>query len=73
MGEKKEKNYYVMCPFYRKDETVNIRCEGITKESTLVMQFKTKKGREEYQNKYCRTMGYKTCPLRKMLEQKYDK
>lgn len=65
-------NWYPKCPFYKKEEPVIVRCEGLTKDSRLVLQFNSKKNRLLYQSKYCKTEGYKKCRIYKMLMEKYD-
>lgn len=66
-----KKDDYVMCPFYKKEETTNVRCEGPIEDTRLVLQFANKAKRLRYQEKYCKTENYKKCRIRKMLEEKY--
>lgn len=67
-----EGNYYPKCPFYKKDEQTTVRCEGLTEDSRLVLQFNTKKSRVSYQEKHCKTEGYKKCRIYKMLTEKWE-
>lgn len=65
------KDAYVVCPFYKKEEPVTVRCEGPTKDTRLVLQFTNKTKRLQYQEKYCKTDMYIKCRICKMLEEKY--
>lgn len=64
-------NYYVKCPFYKKDKTMEIRCEGVCEESRTVQQFRNKEKKREYYGKYCKE-AYRKCRIYKMMMQKYD-
>ena len=59
------------CPYYQKSEIKKIKCEGITSDSQLVMEFNTKKGRNSYKERFC-DASYKKCPLYQKLEEKYE-
>lgn len=62
---------YIFCPFFKKTESINVRCEGPTRETRLILQFTEKKKREEYQNEFCKSKKCEECRIYKMLDKKY--
>lgn len=65
-------NYYVKCPFYKKDKSTEIRCEGLTDESRIVQQFQNKRSKEEYLEKFCKDEKTCTqCEIYKSIMKKY--
>lgn len=73
MAGKFKKDDYVLCPFYKKEDPITIRCEGLTNDSRLALQFTTKEKRVKYQDAFCRTNCYKKCKIHEMLMKKYEK
>ena len=66
-------SYFVNCPFYKKDDPVNVRCEGIGKNNRIILQFHTKSGKESHMRKFCKhETDYKECAIYKMLMKKYE-
>lgn len=70
-GGKGKKWTYVFCPFYKKEEPVNLRCEGPIKNTKLILQFPNKAEKEAYQKKYCSCKNCSECEIYKMLDKKY--
>lgn len=69
-----KEDYFVQCPFYKKHDSINIRCEGVTKSSRIILQFDLKRKKDMYMSKKCRQKNdYKQCMIYQMLEKKYDK
>ncbi len=48
---------YVVCPFYRGEESVSICCEGPVEGSLAKMVFGSAAGKLEYRRRYCETMS----------------
>ena len=62
----------VLCPFYKRDDTKNIFCEGVVENSTLVTRFQYKAGRNQQMRIFC-CQNYKCCEIYRMLmEAKYE-
>ena len=53
----KTESKYVVCPFYRGEESVSIYCEGPVDGSAAKMVFGSAAGKLEYRRKYCETMS----------------
>lgn len=66
-----KEDYYVKCPFYRKNDVVNIRCEGISACSRVILQFNKKNQMLKHMETYCKG-EYTKCDICKMLMQKYE-
>lgn len=66
MSENKEK--LVKCPFYKRDDSQKITCEGVVDESTLSLNFTKKDGkRTQFTVFCCNTQNYKCCEIYRML------
>lgn len=66
-------NYYVSCPFYKKDEPVKIRCEGLEDDNRIILQFYTAQKKKTYMDQFCKSQAdYKKCEICKMIEKKYE-
>ncbi len=61
----------VICPFYKDDTPVVIRCEGVTGCVSLHLIFANKAENEKYLRKCC-CDKYKTCEVHEMLMRKYE-
>lgn len=69
----KNKERLVKCPFYKKDETQKITCEGIVDGSSLTITFRLKEDKRKQFTLYCCTHNYKFCEIYRMLmSNKYD-
>lgn len=68
-----KEDYYVKCPFYKKNDAVHIRCEGISACSRVILQFNTKNQMLRHMNKFCKQeTDYRKCDICKMLLKKYE-
>lgn len=56
----------VECPFYKLDDKFNIFCEGVTDDSTIIIRFRFKKGRDQQMRIFC-CDHYKNCEIYRML------
>lgn len=64
---------YVVCPFYHRNDTNRIVCEGVDKTNTLNLVFETKENTLEYERHYCDDMDrHKECLLYQMLTKKWE-
>ena len=64
---------YVVCPFYHKNKTNRICCEGVSKGNTLNVVFESEKGMVRYENRFCDSMdNHKNCLIYQMLDKKYE-
>ena len=60
-----------MCPFYLKEDTLRIRCEGVNGEAVTHLVFNDNKAKKRYKQEYCYTPKYEQCLLCIMLNSKY--
>jgi len=60
----------VLCPFYKDETSITIRCEGLISDA-CVETFANKKEKREHWKKYC-CSEYKVCPLATFLYGKYE-
>jgi len=64
------KNYkedeYVLCPFYKNESALEIRCEGIVSLINASI-FATKAAKDEHKEEHCIGL-YRTCPIYQELE-----
>lgn len=61
---------YVLCPFYQKEDSKKIYCEGLAKGCDNAMVFANSSRLLSFKKKYCYTK-YQTCPLHDALMDKY--
>lgn len=62
---------YVGCPFYRSDDgRRHIVCEGITEDSSITQNFRTKSSFQTQMKVFC-CEYYKNCELYNLLMDKY--
>ena len=63
----------VKCPFYFTDSNKPsvIRCEGISEDTKLILNFRLKEDKIKYMQKFC-SDGYRNCYLYKLAYLKYD-
>lgn len=58
------------CPFYITEDAAKIKCEGVEKGSSTVLEFRGKKFKNDVKQRYCEG-DYEKCKLYQMLDQKY--
>ncbi len=59
---------YVVCPYYRKEDPISIKCAGVIGEHTI-SEFFNKKAKEEYKDNFCKEKTYAGCPIYIALSQ----
>jgi len=62
---------YVVCPFYRHENSQSIHCEGISSNTTVHLVFDPRNKKNAYRKKFCER-DHMSCPIAKMLYQKYE-
>ncbi|MBR4881383.1 MAG: hypothetical protein IKU19_05580 [Clostridia bacterium] len=62
---------YITCPFYLKEASTRLICEGITEGASNVTVFGNSLLKARHQSRYCRR-DYGSCALCKALMSKYD-
>ncbi|MBQ4601625.1 MAG: hypothetical protein IJB24_02080 [Clostridia bacterium] len=62
---------YTTCPFYLKEASSRLICEGIPEGTSNVTVFTNSLLKARHQNRYCRN-DYSACALCKALMSKYD-
>lgn len=58
---------YVLCPYYRKEAAVEIRCDGICGDVTTHL-YSSKAAKHEYKEDFCKAY-YWNCPCYRSLEE----
>ena len=66
----KKLDSYVRCPYYRRDETRGVRCEGVEKDSALHLNFVKDASLLRYKKRYCRSRWCR-CRIARMLSRMY--
>lgn len=63
----------VVCPFYKQEEGVKIRCEGFSRSCSLQTSFCNKEKLLNHKGRFCNSMeGYTRCPLYPAIYRQYD-
>lgn len=64
---------YVVCPFYHRNDTNRICCEGVEDNNTLNIVFGAKQDMLDYERHFCDDMEmHKCCLLYQMLNKKWE-
>lgn len=64
---------YVVCPFYRRNDTNRICCEGVDETCTVNVVFECKPAMLDYEKHFCDSMErHKECLLYQMLLKKWE-
>jgi hypothetical protein len=62
----------VKCPYYRKNDSNRICCEGLTDKTGINMTFEDSKKRRQYMDNYCKDINnYGRCIICYALNRKY--
>lgn len=67
----KQIDAYVVCPFYKRNESQMIICEGVKKGTTVHLAFSDSTELKSYKKEYCKCR-YQDCLITKMLNRKYE-
>lgn len=68
---------WVKCPYYGRDDSNGIICEGVQEGTALRLMFNQKKGGKDveskmaYMHRFCME-DYYFCPICEMLDNKYE-
>ena len=69
----KYQSMYAVCPFYRKNESNHIVCEGVGKDNTVHLAFATQPRMHDYTVRFCNDIdNYHRCLICQMLERKEE-
>ena len=68
----KQEDHLVQCPYYKTHTSQVIYCEGLEEGMATHMAFATHAQLINYKSRFCRRIGYGSCPLARVLEEKYD-
>lgn len=61
-----------ICPFYMRETSECITCEGFHRRMTLRMDFETEESKAGWQREKCNTFSYmESCPLARELSGQY--
>lgn len=64
---------YAVCPFYKRNDTNRICCEGVDKTSSINLVFDSKEKTLEYERKYCNDiLAHKDCWICRTLTDKWE-
>ena len=63
----------VICPFYRAENDLSIKCEGVIDGTVVLSKFKNRFLLERYERLFCTTYDYRRCALGRCLTDKYEK
>jgi hypothetical protein len=64
---KYKEDEYVLCPYYRKESQIEIKCAGICGKSTANV-YQSEKDKTDYKENFCSGF-YWNCPLYRALDQ----
>ena len=71
MKKNRTDNPYVVCPYFKCEDSQTIFCEGVEEDNAIHMAFSTPSIRKNYQDRYCKTL-WKRCMVADILNKKYD-
>lgn len=66
MSTKFKEDAYVLCPYYRKEAAIEIKCSGICGTHTMQI-FESGKAKREFKEDFCMSL-YQNCPCYISLE-----
>lgn len=70
-GAQEYESHLAICPFYLKEDTLRIHCEGVNGETVTHVVFNDNMSKKKYKKEYCYTPNYKQCRFCIMLYSKY--
>ena len=63
----------VVCPFYKQEEALKIKCEGFCKSCSIQTSFTKRELLQMHKETYCNKIkGYQRCPLYPVIVKQYD-
>ena len=63
-----KRDYDVVCPYYKKESGIDIKCEGCCGSSvTTTVNFLTKQEKQDYKYDFCKGL-YQSCALFQLLD-----
>lgn len=67
MGQKKREAKDAVCPFYHRENSEKIFCEGLSKETAIQLTFNTVRALKAHRSVFCCGFDFLRCPIAKML------
>ena len=61
----------VLCPYYRREQSCKLHCEGVKQDTALEVSFSTQKSYKDYRLQFC-CKAWESCRVAQMLNQKYE-
>lgn len=69
-----QKGKYIICPFFRSQGKLVIKCEGVSDAKTTTLRFETSLEKTVYRRTHCESFDYeRTCEICRQINQKYNK
>ena len=66
-------DYRVQCPFFRRQDRLYVRCEGLTRRGSLTVRFARAAEKTKWMQKRCESIaGCQECPVYQMLVRVLD-
>ena len=63
----------VVCPFYKQEEGLKLRCEGFCNSCSLQISFTRKELLQLHKERHCNSFkGYPKCPLFPAINRQYN-
>lgn len=66
-------DHLVQCPYYRKNYSDKLICEGAQNGMNICMTFPSHGAMIDYKGRFCRRSHYSQCVLAAMLDRKWQK
>lgn len=63
---------YAQCPFYRKEDSMRLFCEGVEEGSNLAQFFGSQERKTDFKQRFCCCKNWEQCPIAMMLAKKYE-
>jgi hypothetical protein len=65
---KYKEDSYVICPYYRKETPIEIKCGGGVGSHTINV-FKSRRAKEAYKEDFCCTYAFEGCAINQMIKE----
>ena len=63
----------VICPFYKQEDGLKLRCEGFCPSSSLQISFSRRDVMHMHKDRHCNSFsGYPECPLFPVINKQYE-
>lgn len=63
----------IVCPFYKQEEGLKLRCEGFSKYCSLQISFVSRQDLKDHENTFCKSIRkYPECPIYPVVYHQYE-